>query len=138
LSEIKDSHPEIYQEATELFVEYERYKTTLVEEYRKLQEAVADFDISRAMTTKSVGRFFRKVGEAIGLVKVEPQWWVYRDKEGNIILESAFTERDYRNATRAQKAGLSREVQSEDGAELFEQDEEEGKHEDESIGFSAP
>jgi hypothetical protein len=61
---------------------------------------------------------------------------VYRDKEGNIILESAFTERDYRNAARAQKAGLSREVQSEDGAELFEQDEtEDGKHEDESIGF---
>lgn len=138
LSEIKDSHPEVFQEATELFVEYERYKTTLVEEYRKLQEAVADFDISRAMTTKSVGRFYRKVGEAIGLVKVEPQWWAYRDKEGNIILESAFTERDYRNATRAQKAGLSREVQSEDGAELFEQDEEEGKHEEESIGFSAP
>ena len=103
-----------------------------------LQEAVADFDISRAMTTKSAGRFFRKVGEAIGLVRVEPQWWVYRDKEGNIILESAFTERDYRNAARAQKAGLSREVQAEDGDGLFERDEEDEKNGDDNIGFQAP
>lgn len=125
LSEIETSHPEIFQESSELFREFELYKTSLVEEYRKVAEAIADLDIAKAMATKSMGKLLRKAGEAMPLVKTEPQWWVFRDKEGNIILESAFTERDVRNASRAQKAGLSREVQSEDGAELFEGDDDE-------------
>ena len=120
LEEIKESHPEVFTDLNELFTEFERHKTSLVEEYRKVSEAIADLDISKAMTIKSMGKFLRKAGEAIPMVKTEPQWWIFRDKEGKIILESAFTEKDYRNASRAQKAGLSREVQSEDGADLFE------------------
>src|SRR5271163_3363454 len=120
LSEIKEKFPTEFEELQELFREFERYKTTLVEEYRKTAEAIADLDISKAMATKSIGKFLRKAGEAIPMVSVEPQWWVYRNKEGEIILESAFSERDYRNANRAQKAGLSREIQAEDGADLFE------------------
>lgn len=133
LSEIKEQHPELYTELQELFREFERYKTTLVEEYRKTAEALADLDISKAMATKSMGKFLRRAGEAIPMVSVEPQWWIYRTKEGEIVLESAFTERDYRNATRAQKAGLDREVSSADGADLFETD---GDHEtEEHTGF---
>lgn len=134
LSEIKDKNPEIFEELNELFREFERYKTSLVEEYRKVAEAIADLDISKAMATKSMGKFLRKAGEAIPMVQVEPQWWIFRDKEGEIILESAFTEREYRNASRAQKAALSREIQSEDGAEMFENDAE-GAAEEEHLGF---
>lgn len=134
LSEIQESHPETFESCQGLFREFERYKTTLVEEYRKVSEALADLDISKAMATKSMGKFLREAGEAIPMVKVEPQWWIYRDKDGNIILESAFTERDYRNASRAQKAGLSREVQAEDGADLFEQ-EDDSKGGDDPLGF---
>lgn len=134
LLEIKAEHPEAFEELTELFREFERYKTTLVEEYRKTAEALADLDISKAMATKSMGKFLRKAGEAIPMVSVEPQWWIYRNKEGEIILESAFTEREYRNAQRAQKAGLAREIQSEDGAGLFEDDDEAPKEPD-ALGF---
>lgn len=135
LSELAKEHPDVHTELQTLFHEYELYKAGLVEEYRKVAEAIADLDISKAMATKSVGKFLRKAGEIIPMVKVEPQWWLYRTKDGEIILESAFTEKDYRNATRAQKAGLNREVQSEDGAELFETEDDE-KHEDEAIGFN--
>ena len=81
-----------------------------------------------------MGKFLRKAGESIPMVSVEPQWWIYRNKEGEVILESAFTERDYRNASRAQKAGLSREIQSADGAELFESEDADEKPED-PLGF---
>ncbi len=135
LSEIKDSSPEIFEEVNHLFTEFERYKVDLVEEHRKVAEAIADFDIAKAMATKSMGTLLRKAGDAFPLVKVEPSVWVYRNKEGEVIFELAFTERDARNATRAQKAGLSREVQSEDGAELFEGDDSEGSDKDEGLGF---
>ena len=135
LSEIKAAHPESFEELTELFNEFERYKTTLVEEYRKTAEAIADLDISKAMATKSMGKFLRKAGESIPMVSVEPQWWIYRNKEGEIILESAFTEREYRNAARAQKAGLAREIQAEDGADLFEDDDADGKTDGDPLGF---
>lgn len=134
LSEVKDMTSDVKEELVGLFTEFERYKTALVEEYRKVAEAIADLDISKAMATKSMGRFLRKAGETIPMVRVEPQWWIYRDKEGEIILESAFTERDYRNASRAQKANLGREVQSEDGIDLFETEDSE-KHDDDHIGF---
>jgi len=134
LSEIEQKSPDQFQELTELFIEFERYKTSLVEEYRKVAEAVSDLDISKAMATKSMGKFLRQAGDAFPLVKTEPQWWIYRNKDGEIVLESAFTERDYRNASRANKASLSREVQSEDGADLFENDEEDDKPE-EHLGF---
>lgn len=133
LVEIKEAHPEVFEECNELFREFERYKTALVEEYRKAAESLADLDISKAMATKSMGKFLRKAGEAIPMVSVEPQWWIYRNKEGEVILESAFTEREYRNAQRAQKAGLAREVQAEDGADLFEEDETPDP--DSSLGF---
>jgi hypothetical protein len=132
LSEIKGEFPDICKELEELFTEFERYKTSMVEEYRKAAEVLADLDISKAMTVKSMGRFLRKAGEAIPMVKVEPQWWIYRTKEGEIILESAFTERDYRNATRAQKAGLDREVQAEDADDIFEKEE---RPPEEHLGF---
>jgi hypothetical protein len=135
LSEIKESHPEDFTELNELFVEFERYKTALVEEYRKVAEAIADLDISKAMATKSIGRFLRKAGEAIPMVKVEPQWWIYRNKDGEVILESAFTERDYRNASRVQKAGLDREIQAEDAADIFENDGDDKHEEEHTLGF---
>lgn len=134
LDDYKTEHPEEHAELSELFREYERYKQTLVEEYRKTAEAIADLDISRAMATKSMGKFLRKAGNIIPMVAVEPQWWIYRSKEGDVVMETAFTERDYRNASRAQKAGLNREVQSEDGADLFESDTETEEHE-EPVGF---
>jgi hypothetical protein len=134
LDEIKSEHPDQFTELSELFTDFERYKTSLVEEYRKVAEAVSDLDISKAMTTKSMGKFLRQAGDSFPLVKTEPQWWIYRNKDGEIILESAFTERDYRNASRAQKAGLSREVQSADGADLFENDEDE-KDDSNPLGF---
>ena len=134
LSEVKFQNEEQKKELEELFRELERYKGSLVEDYRRANEAIADLDVSRAMALKSQVKLLRLAGEVIPMVKVEPQWWVYRDKEGEVIFESAFTERDYRNASRAQKAGLSREIQSEDGADLFEKDEDE--HESEGhIGF---
>lgn len=135
LGEIKDKNPELFEEVDQLFVEFERYKTELVEEHRKVAEAIADFDISKAMATKSMGKLLRKAGDAFPMVKVEPSVWVYRNKDGEVIFELAFTERDYRNATRAQKAGLSREVQSEDGAELFEGDETEAPDDGHTLGF---
>jgi len=135
LSEIKAKFPAEHEELEELFREYERYKTALVEEYRKTAEVIADLDISKAMATKSMGKFLRKAGEAIPMVSVEPQWWVYRNKEGEIILESAFSERDYRNANRAQKAGLSREIQAEDGADLFEGDDDDATPGEGTLGF---
>lgn len=135
LSELKFSGEEQQKELEELFREFERYKTTLVEEYRKVQEKIADLDISRAMATKSMAKFLRQAGEVLPMVQTEPQWWIYRNKDGEIILESAFTERDYRNASRAQKAGLSREVQSEDAAGLFETDESDDKEDDSHLGF---
>lgn len=122
LSEVKEKFPELHEELEGLFREFERYKTSLVEEYRKTAEALADLDISKAMATKSMGKFLRKAGEAIPMVAVEPQWWIYRNKEGEIVMESAFSERDYRNASRVQKAGLNREIDAEDGKELFETD----------------
>jgi len=134
LNDLKFETPEQKTELEGLFREYERYKAGLVEEYRKVAESIADLDISRAMATKSIGKFLRQAGEVLAMVKVEPQWWVYRDKDGNIILESAFTERDVRNANRAQKAALSREVQAEDGADLFETEDDE-KEEHEKLGF---
>lgn len=134
LKEIEGSHPEDFKELNELFTEFERYKTALVEEYRKVAEALADLDISKAMATKSIGKFLRKAGEAIPMVKVEPQWWIYRNKDGEVILESAFTERDYRNASRVQKAGLDREIQAEDAAGIFENEDDE-KTDDDRMGF---
>lgn len=134
LTDIQKEHPQEFEELTEMFREFETYKTSLVEEYRKAAEALADLDISKAMATKSMGKFLRKAGESIPMVSVEPQWWIYRNKEGEVILESAFTERDYRNASRAQKAGLSREIQSADGAELFESEDADEKPED-PLGF---
>lgn len=136
LAEIKETKPELFEEINTLFSEFERYKVALVEEHRKVAEAIADYDISRAMATKSIGKLLRKSGEAFPMVQVEPNVWVYRNKEGEVMFELAFTERDARNATRAQKAGLSREVQSEDGAELFESEEDNpGEDSPNGIGF---
>jgi hypothetical protein len=134
LSEIQEKFPDQFLELSELFVEFERYKTSLVEEYRKVAEAISDLDISKAMATKSMGKFLRQAGDSFPLVKTEPQWWIYRNKDGEIMLESAFSERDYRNASRANKASLSREVQSEDGADLFESEEGETDTHD-PLGF---
>lgn len=136
LNELKFENDEQKTELEGQFREYERYKAGLVEEYRKVAEAIADLDISRAMATKAMGKFLRQAGEVLPMVKVEPQWWIFRDKDGNIILESAFTEKDVRNANRAQKAALSREVQTEDGADLFEQEEGDEKEESGGIGFT--
>lgn len=135
LDSIKESHPEIHAEVSRLFTEFNRYKASLVEEYRKVAEAIADLDISKAMATKSLGKLLREAGEAIPMVKVEPQWWVFADKDGKIVLETAFTERDARNATRAQKAGLSRELQAEDGRDLFEQNDEDDDEKPHKLGF---
>lgn len=125
LDEVKDE--EAVKQLEALFNEFEGFKQTMVEEYRKTAEALADLDISKAMATKAMGKFLRVAGSHIPMVAVEPQWWIYRNKEGKIVLESAFTERDIRNATRAQKAGLSREISSSDGAELFEDDDADEK-----------
>jgi len=136
LTEIQAEHPEEFSELSDLFREFERYKTTLVEEYRRTSEAIADLDISKAMATKSMGKFLRKAGAVIPMVATEPQWWIYRNKEGEIILESAFTERDYRNANRAQKANLNREISSEDGVEMFEQESDAEPENDHKVGFT--
>lgn len=134
LNDLAFENPEQKTDLEGVFREYERYKASLVEEYRKVAEQIAELDIARAMATKCMGKFLRQAGEVLAMVKVEPQWWIYRDKDGNIILESAFTERDVRNANRAQKAALSREVQAEDGADLFEADDNE-KEDHDPIGF---
>jgi hypothetical protein len=134
LTEIKADHPELFEELESLFGEFELHRIGMVEDYRKSAEVLADLDISKAMTIKSMGKFLRKAGEAIPMVKVEPQWWIYRTKEGEIILESAFTERDYRNAQRVQKAGLDREVSAEDADGLFEKDTNSDEPE-EHLGF---
>ena len=108
----------------ELFDKLETSKRVSVEEYRKVAEAMADFDIAKAQATKSMGQFLRLAGGVIPMVAVEPVWWAYRTKDGEIILECALTERDLRNSQRAQKAGLQREVKSTDADGIFEDDDE--------------
>lgn len=120
-------------ELEELFGTLETNKRVAVEEYRKAAEVLADLDIARAKTMKAMGQFLRKAGDYIPMVAVEPVWWAYRTKEGEIVLECAVTERDIRNAQRAQKAGLAREVQSTDGEGLFEDEGEE--HTENPTGF---
>lgn len=122
------------QELTEVFGELETFKQRMVDDQRKAVEALSDYDISKAHATKRMVGFLRKAGEHIPMVAVEPIWWAYRTKDGDIILESAYTERDMRNAQRAQKAGLSREIQSEDSDGMFEQ--EDNSDSDDDLGFT--
>lgn len=117
-------------ELEELFSTFENAKRTSVEEYRKAAEVISDLDIAKARTTKAMGQFLRRAGDAIPMVAVEPIWWIYRTKDGEIIMECAVTEREMRNAQRAQKAGLQREVSSSDANDMFERDDDDDDKED--------
>lgn len=117
LSEITDQ--EARHKLEMLFEEYDVQKQISVEKHRLAVKAQAEAQISLLKTQQMQQDFLAQASEHFDPVAKEPVWFIYR-REGEVILESVFTERTQRNIVRAQMQQLDKQIDEGDDKDMFE------------------
>lgn len=130
-----------------IFTELEVVRTTEVEQNRKAQaiQLKAQCDALQAAAAAVAAktqaellqlRLLDAASKSFDLVAQETQWVAFRNKDGEIVLESVFTRRDQRNALRVEKAHLESAVGDGDYSGMFEAGSE-NKDDEKKIGFGS-
>jgi hypothetical protein len=125
LSEIQD--PEVRNKLEMKFSDYRVQRQLSVETQRKAIVSQLESKIQEAQTQIALTKFLLEAADQFDEVQTEPVWFAYK-QNGDIILESPFTERDMRNGIRLQRKQMEKAAESleEDNgkSDLYEGDEE--------------
>lgn len=101
------------------FLQVEGLRRIAVEKSRSAALAVAASRVAEANAVSAELEFLELAKEHFPMIATEALWQPYRDGNGKVIIESLFTSRDQRNATRAARVNLERQIDGDYG-EMFE------------------
>lgn len=122
VSDIED--PELREKVQMAFMTVQGVRALEVEKRREANNAIQEANIATGQRGIAENRMLSLVGDAGGqfdAVRTEQVWFIF-SKDGEIMLESPFTERDMRNAVRVQRANLEEQAERMDsqGDDLYE------------------
>ncbi|CAK9253841.1 unnamed protein product [Sphagnum jensenii] len=108
------------------FSDYRVQKQLSVETQRKAMVAQLEAKVQEAQAQISLTKFLLEAGTEFDEVQTEPIWFAYKSN-GDIILESPFTERDMRNGIRLQRKQMQQAAENFDegnsSGDLYETEE---------------
>jgi hypothetical protein len=108
------------------FSDYRVQKQLSVETQRKAMVTQLEAKVQEANAQIALTKFLLEAGAEFDEVQTEPFWFAYKSN-GDIILESPFTERDMRNGIRLQRKQMEAAAENMDEGtgsnDLYETDE---------------
>jgi len=123
VSDIEDV--DLRSKVMDAFINMQGCKAVEVEKQRIATDGALEAEIATAQRGIATNKLLTLAGDAGGAfdaVRTERVWFIY-PKDGDIILESPFTERDMRNALRVQRANLEKQAEQVEGGQddLYEE-----------------
>jgi hypothetical protein len=108
------------------YMEYETLQVEAVTSRRAAAEAATEAIIAEQRAAQAFIRFLRYSGEIADVVKREPVWMPpFRNREGNIVLQSPMTRKDARVAANLAHKELTKRADEEDLGDMFSSEDEE-------------
>jgi len=105
------------------YMEFETLQVEAVSARRAAAEAATEAVICEQRAAQSFIRFLRFAGEVADVVKREAIWMPpYRDRNGDIFLQSPMTRKDQRVAANLMHNEMAKKADEEDLGEMFEHD----------------
>jgi len=124
VSDIPDE--ELRSKVMNEFINVQGCRALEVEKQRKANNAIQEANISTAQRGIAENKMLElagEAGEAFDAIRTERVWFIY-SKDGEVFLESPFTERDMRNMVRVQRASMEKQAEQLDSDDnLYEEGE---------------